>query len=108
MADPTDAALGDGGASDSGITGATCDSDTPIDPRHVVTGDMDLSPDRRVVYRAEGVGWVTTCNAERRSADKYLLGGKGNQCKVPIQNMALRRPGGEDLNPGRGPMKRCR
>eukprot|EP00959_Pyramimonas_sp_CCMP1952_P321358 6724729-Pyramimonas_sp.AAC.1 len=51
--DPTEAALGDGEAGDSGITDATCDADTPIDPNHVVTRDMDLSPGRRIAYRAE-------------------------------------------------------
>eukprot|EP00959_Pyramimonas_sp_CCMP1952_P120449 2518685-Pyramimonas_sp.AAC.1 len=63
---------------------------------------MDLSPGRRVAYRVKGVGWATTHVAERRSADKHLFGGKRDQRKVPIKNMALRRPGGEDLNPGRG------
>eukprot|EP00959_Pyramimonas_sp_CCMP1952_P451647 9456473-Pyramimonas_sp.AAC.1 len=58
--DPADAALGDGEASGSGITDATCDSDTPIGPKRVVTRDMDLSPGRRVAYRAGSVGWITT------------------------------------------------
>eukprot|EP00959_Pyramimonas_sp_CCMP1952_P418893 8775063-Pyramimonas_sp.AAC.1 len=78
---PTGAALGDGEASDSGIAGATCDADTPIDLNHVVTRDTLLSPSRRIAYRAEGASWIATYGAERRSADKPLLGGRGNQHK---------------------------
>eukprot|EP00959_Pyramimonas_sp_CCMP1952_P165591 3461245-Pyramimonas_sp.AAC.1 len=69
---------------------------------------MELSPGRRIAYRAKGAGWIATYIAERRSAEKHLLGGKGNQHTVPIKNMAHRRPGGEDLNPGQGPIKRHR
>eukprot|EP00959_Pyramimonas_sp_CCMP1952_P289691 6058698-Pyramimonas_sp.AAC.1 len=69
---------------------------------------MELSPGRRIAYRAEGVGWIATFIAERRSAYMYLLGGRGNQRTVPIKTLALRRPGGEELNLGRGPIKRYR
>eukprot|EP00959_Pyramimonas_sp_CCMP1952_P437037 9150671-Pyramimonas_sp.AAC.1 len=63
---------------------------------------MDLSPERRIAYRAEGVGWIETSIVERRSATTYLLAGKH---KTTIKNMAPRAPDGCDLNPGRGPMR---
>eukprot|EP00959_Pyramimonas_sp_CCMP1952_P278100 5813717-Pyramimonas_sp.AAC.1 len=71
---------------------------------------MEFSSGRGVVYRAHGAGWITIFITERRSADTYLLGGKhkGGKHKVPIENMALRRPFGGDLNPDRGPIKRHR
>eukprot|EP00959_Pyramimonas_sp_CCMP1952_P398213 8343206-Pyramimonas_sp.AAC.1 len=41
----------------STVADVVYDADTPIDPRCVVTGEMDLSPERWVVYRAGTVVW---------------------------------------------------
>eukprot|EP00959_Pyramimonas_sp_CCMP1952_P041571 869392-Pyramimonas_sp.AAC.1 len=41
----------------STVAGVAYDADTLIDPRLVVTEEMDLSPEGRVAYRAGSVGW---------------------------------------------------
>eukprot|EP00959_Pyramimonas_sp_CCMP1952_P136117 2847899-Pyramimonas_sp.AAC.1 len=84
----------------STVTGVTYDADTPIAPRCVVTEEMDLSPKRRVAYRAGSAGWVKTMVDQRLSATKSNLSIRG---KATIRNMVFRKPDGVDLNPGRGP-----
>eukprot|EP00959_Pyramimonas_sp_CCMP1952_P025311 531035-Pyramimonas_sp.AAC.1 len=63
---------------------------------------MGLSPGRQIVYRAQSIGWIKTRIVERRNADEYLVAQKH---KATIENTALRKPGGVDLNPDRGPMR---
>eukprot|EP00959_Pyramimonas_sp_CCMP1952_P268983 5624140-Pyramimonas_sp.AAC.1 len=103
--DPTCAAPGGGGPSDSGITDITCDTDTPVDPEDAATRDMDRSPGRRIVYRAQSIGWIKTRIVGRRHSDKYVVAHSTHGHKVPIDNMALRKPGGIDLNPDRSPKR---
>eukprot|EP00959_Pyramimonas_sp_CCMP1952_P201320 4210093-Pyramimonas_sp.AAC.1 len=45
------------------------DADAPIDPEGAVTRDMDLSPGRHIVYRAQFIGWIKTRIVGRRNAD---------------------------------------
>eukprot|EP00959_Pyramimonas_sp_CCMP1952_P347774 7284870-Pyramimonas_sp.AAC.1 len=99
--DATDAAPAGYETSNAGDTGAARRTDTPIDPDYVATRDLDLSPGRRIVYRAETIGWIKTSIVERRSAETSMVSGKH---KIPIKNVALRKPDGVDLNPDRGPI----
>eukprot|EP00959_Pyramimonas_sp_CCMP1952_P369097 7731354-Pyramimonas_sp.AAC.1 len=69
--DPTGAAPGGCESSNSGDTGVACRySDRPD---YVVTRDMDLSPGRLIVCRAEAIGWIKTSIIERRTADTHLV-----------------------------------
>eukprot|EP00959_Pyramimonas_sp_CCMP1952_P032321 678449-Pyramimonas_sp.AAC.1 len=63
---------------------------------------MDLPPERRIAYRAQGVGWIKTSIVEIRSATTYPLAGKH---KTTIKNMALRTPDERDLNLERDPTR---
>eukprot|EP00959_Pyramimonas_sp_CCMP1952_P156544 3273929-Pyramimonas_sp.AAC.1 len=60
-------------SSDSGITGAACQVDAPIDPDCVVTRDLDLSTGGRMVCRADAIGWMQTSIVERRNDDTHLV-----------------------------------
>eukprot|EP00959_Pyramimonas_sp_CCMP1952_P404534 8478293-Pyramimonas_sp.AAC.1 len=58
--DPADAAPAGYASGDSIATCVACKTGAPIVPRCVVTEAIDLSPGRRIAYRAEGVGWLKT------------------------------------------------
>eukprot|EP00959_Pyramimonas_sp_CCMP1952_P152614 3193272-Pyramimonas_sp.AAC.1 len=51
----------------STVTDVTFDTDTPMNPMDITTEDMDLSPGRKVAYRAGSVGWVKSIIDERLS-----------------------------------------
>eukprot|EP00959_Pyramimonas_sp_CCMP1952_P374688 7847351-Pyramimonas_sp.AAC.1 len=66
--DPTDAAPAGYASGDSIATDVTYETDTPIDPEYTVAADMDLSPGRRIAYRAEGASWIKTSIEQRLSS----------------------------------------
>eukprot|EP00959_Pyramimonas_sp_CCMP1952_P265023 5541600-Pyramimonas_sp.AAC.1 len=100
--DPADAAPAGRASDDSIAADVACETGTPIDLRSVVTEALDLSPERRIPYRAEGVGSVKTSMAKILSAAEYLLAGNQN---TNIKNLALRTQSGINLSPDQGPMR---